>query len=263
MLGSKMNPNETPVDFGNTAQDYARFRIGFPEELFQRLHGYGVGLPGQRILDLATGTGTLARGFAKRGCEVTAIDRSPALLAEAARLDSKAGLSVRWVEAPAEATGLPEAFFHVVTAGQSWHWFDRLRAAAEARRVLMPGGTLVIAHLDFIPLSGTVAETTERLMSVYNPSLVVGDGSGLYPAWLRDAATAGFLEIETFSFDRSVPYTHEAWRGRIRASAAVGASLGPDEVQAFDRDLRRLLEERFRDPMEVFHRVWTVVARCP
>src|SRR5215213_4575476 len=62
------------IDFGKTAQDYGRYRHGFPAALFDRLAAFDVGLPGQRVLDLGTGTGTLARGFARRGCTVTGLD---------------------------------------------------------------------------------------------------------------------------------------------------------------------------------------------
>jgi SAM-dependent methyltransferase len=44
----------------------------------------------------------------------------------------------------AEATGLPEASTDLITVGQAWHWFDEPAAAAEAARVLRPGGTLAI-----------------------------------------------------------------------------------------------------------------------
>lgn len=57
-----MNP-----DFGRTADDYARHRAGFPDSLFKRLSELGIGLEGQDVVDLGTGTGTLGRGFARRG----------------------------------------------------------------------------------------------------------------------------------------------------------------------------------------------------
>jgi SAM-dependent methyltransferase len=255
-----MDPRRT-IDFSRTADDFARWQAGFPDAFFERLEERGIGRPGQAVLDLATGTGSMARALALRGCRVTALDRSAALLEHAQRLDAEAAVAIRYVEAPAEETGLPEASFEVVTASQCWYWFDRARAAAEAWRVLAPGGALVLAHLDWVPLPGNMAETTDRLLSVYNPGLSVGDGSGLYPAWLRDLALAGFRDLETFSFDLAVRYSHEAWRGRVRASAPVGASLGPDEVLAFDRDLRRLLERKFADPIEVPHRAWALLGR--
>jgi len=78
------------VDFARTADDYARHRAGFPDALFERLLQAGVIGAGQRLLDLGTGTGTLARGFARRGLRVTGLDPAGALLEQARRLDRAA-----------------------------------------------------------------------------------------------------------------------------------------------------------------------------
>ena len=96
------------IDFGRTADDYARHRAGFPERLFEQLIAAGVVRAGERLLDLGTGTGTLARGFARRGLRVSGVDVATAMLEQARRLDRDAGVRVRYVRAPAEATGLPE-----------------------------------------------------------------------------------------------------------------------------------------------------------
>jgi SAM-dependent methyltransferase len=252
------------VDFSRTARDYAQYRAGFPDALFDRLAEHGVGAAGQRLLDLGTGTGTLARGFARRGCVVTGLDRSAALMAEAKALDRDSGVTVDYVVAAAEETGFGRGVFDVVSAGQCWHWFDREAAAHEARRVLVRGGALVVAHFDWIPLPGNVAEATEKLIERHNPKWAFGGGTGVYPAWLRDAGCAGFRGVETFTFDVAVPYLHEAWRGRIRASAGVGATLSAEQVVRFDADLARLLAERFpEDPLEIPHRVFALICRSP
>ena len=70
------------VNFGRTAADYARYRAGFPALLFDELAARGVAVAGRRVLDLGTGTGTLARGFAARGAEVVALDPAESLLAQ-------------------------------------------------------------------------------------------------------------------------------------------------------------------------------------
>ena len=57
------------TDFGRTASDYARHRAGFPEVFFERLFSDGSVRKGDAVLDLGTGTGTVARGLALRGCE--------------------------------------------------------------------------------------------------------------------------------------------------------------------------------------------------
>ena len=252
------------IDFGKTARDYGSFRAGFPDALFDRLANFGIGKTGQRLLDLGAGTGYLGRGFARAGCAVTGLDPSDALINEARRLDREAGVASDYVTAHAEHTGLPDHAFDVVTAGQCWHWFDRARAAAEVRRLLQPGGALVIAHFDWIPLPGNVAEATERLIERHNPDWTMGGGTGMKREWLADVAIAGFRGIETFSFDEDTPYSHMAWRGRIRASAGVGASLAPDAVMRFDGELAELLAQRFpEDPLAVLHRCFALVCRAP
>lgn len=252
-----MNP-----DFGLAAEDYARHRVGFPPEFFSRLRSLGVEIAGRDVVDLGTGTGALARAFAASGARVVGIDRSEAMLCQARRLARDAGAGIDFRRATAEATGLPDASADVVTAGQCWHWLDGPAAARECARMLRPAGSLVIASFDWLPLPGSVPEATEELILAFNPAYSLGGGVGLDPRCLRDMAAAGFHSIETFSFDVASAYSHEGWRGRIRASAGVGASLPPDRVAAFDIAHAQLLRDRFpADPLAVPHRVFAAAGR--
>jgi SAM-dependent methyltransferase len=186
------------------------------------------------------------------------------MLDQAQRLADEAGLAIDWVQASAEATGLPPASFDIVIAGQCWHWFDKPRATAEAKRLLKPNGLLAIAHFDWLPLPGNMVTATERLIEAHNPNWTLGGGTGRYPQWARAVEDAGFDGIEIFEYELDVPYSHEAWRGRIRASAGVGGSLAPDAVQRFDDDLKSLLTKDFPgDPLAVPHRVWAMTAYAP
>jgi aconitate hydratase len=262
--GKDEMPQNLKPDFGLTAQDYGRHRAGFPPELVRRLNEGGIGTAGQRVLDLGTGTGSLARLFALAGAEVVGLDPAERLMDQARALDAEAGVRIDYRVGNAEETGLPDAAFDLVSAGQCWHWFDAPQAAAEVRRCLRPGGKVVIAHFDWLPLPGNVVAATEALITEFNPDWQLGGGTGIYPRWLTDLATAGFIGIETFSFDLDVPYPPEGWRGRIRASAGVGASLTPERVAEFDRRLEAVLRQDF--PGEVLrlpHRTWAVTATSP
>jgi ubiquinone/menaquinone biosynthesis C-methylase UbiE len=249
-------------DFGRAALDYARHRAGFPVELLDRLAARGIARPGARVVDLGTGTGSLARMFAQHGCEVTGVDIAGPLLEQARRLDQEAGVESDYVEGPAEATGLPGDVFDVVSAGQCWHWFDRPAAAREVARLLVSGGTAVIAHFDWLPSPGNVVSATEQIILRYTPTWPFAGRAGLYPQWLVDLQTAGFTGIETFSFDVMVSYSHEAWVGRVRASAPVAGTLDAGGVLACSKELTAMLQKRFAgNPLAVPHRVWAVTAQ--
>lgn len=253
------------VQFGNAASDYSTYRATYPEELFERLADRGIGSEEQRLLDIGTGTGFLANELAARGSLVTGLDVDRDLLA-AARADTPANADghARYAQAAAEHLPVTDSSVDVAVAGQCWHWFDRATAARELRRVLVPGGQVVITHFDWLPREGNVVAATEDLILEYSPDWPAAGGNGFYPDWPSDLYGAGFEDVETFSFDVDVAYTHEAWRGRIRASAGVGGSLPPAEVTAFDEDLTALLAEDFPDePLAVPHRSFTVVGTAP
>jgi len=89
-------------------------------------------------------------------------------------------------------------------------------------------------------------------------------GTGIYVQWTIDAGRAGFVDLETFSFDVAVPYTSEDWRGRIRASAWVGATHDAEWVADFDAEHARRLAAKFpTGELLAPHRVWALVARRP
>ena len=250
------------ADFGKTAEDYARHRAGYPDWLFERLMRRGLVRPGMRALDLATGTGYLARGLAQRGLRVTGLDVSPEMIAASKALDAAQGVRIDYVVGKAEETGLPAASFDLVTAATCWHWFDRAKAASEVLRLLKPGGWLVICSQDWLPLGDNIVARTEAIVQRHNPKWPFGGLDGMQRGSVRDIRTAGFRSIETFSVDLDIPYSHEGWRGRMRASAPISGALSDEQVRAFDVDLAAMLATDFpQQPMPVAHCLFAVFGR--
>jgi ubiquinone/menaquinone biosynthesis C-methylase UbiE len=135
-------------DYGGSApENYERYFvpvIGTP--LATDLVDVAVLRPGERVLDVACGTGVVARLAAGR-VEVTGtvagLDINPGMLS-VARLVTPAGSPVKWYESSVEEMPLPDEAFDVVLCSLGMQFFpDRLAALREMRRVLAPGGRLV------------------------------------------------------------------------------------------------------------------------
>lgn len=88
----------------------------------------------------------------------------------------------------------------------------------------------------------------------HNPKWSAGDFSGEVPV-MRQWAEGHFHLHAMFVFDEAMPFTRESWRGRIRACRAVGATLAPEQVEAFDREHDALLRRIAGDTFSVLHRI--------
>jgi SAM-dependent methyltransferase len=242
------------IVWGRTAADYARHRPDYPAEFYRRLFERGIGIPGQRILDLGTGVGFLAQQFALQGAQVTGIDIDADQLAVARRRAEAAGLDIVFRQAAAEETGLPDAAFDVLTASQCWLYFDGEKASREATRLLRPDGRLMTCHLCWLPREDATARRSEELVLKYNPQWTGGGFSGdVSREWPK--MERHFDVIDFFVFDEPIPFTHESWRGRFRACRGIGASLSPREVAAFDGEHAELLARTLEPSFTVLHRI--------
>jgi SAM-dependent methyltransferase len=252
------------VDFGRTATDYAAHRAAYPNQLYKWLAAAGIApTPGaDSALDLATGTGMIARALAQRGWRVTGLDIAPAMIATAAALSNDERIAIDFRLAPAEETGCPPRSFDLVTAFCCWHWFDRDRAAREAHRLLKPGGWLAIGAMDFHRAPGNVVEVSSRLIRQHNPAWQP-DGLGFLMAWAEALPADLFAVVDRREEPLEIAYTQEGWRGRIRASAGVSASMAPEIIPIFDRAHAEQLRQTYGDAdLTVPHKLYLFIARA-
>lgn len=122
--------------FSGHAADYAKFRPGYPEALFDWIARQTAGH--DLAWDCGCGNGQASVPLAARYRRVAATDFSAEQIAQA-----RPHPNIDYRAAPAEASGLPDRCSDLVTIAQALHWFDFDKFYAEVRRVVKPGGAIV------------------------------------------------------------------------------------------------------------------------
>lgn len=254
------------IDFGRHARDYAVYRPGFPASFYERLESF-VKLDDIQALDIATGPGVVALELARRGAVVTGIDIARGQIDAAIERAEALGLAERttFVCSRAEAFEAPAGSFDLVVAGQCWRWFDPDEMLPIIRGWLRPGGWLTIAHFDYLAHRSEIASKSEDLILRHNPTWTLAGKPGLYPEYTDQVIRNGFEFVEQFCYDHRQDFTHESWRGRMRTCNGVGSGgMPPDTVETFDRQLAEMLRrDHPEEPLQIWHRVWAVIARKP
>lgn len=219
---------------------------------------------GERVLDLACGTGIVARHAAPIVGDqggVSAVDIRPGMIAKAASLPQPPGATIRWIEGDATALDLDDASFDVVLCQQGLQFFgDKAAAVAEMHRVLAPGGRLVLAvwrgleHLTlFRDLTEAEARHLGKLGVPYediaapflfdNPDAIRGllEDGGFEAVEISEASLpVAFPSAEHFVEDVELAYA-SVMPQFVENPAAFAAF-----VEAVDRDVRPAVE-RYRD----------------
>jgi SAM-dependent methyltransferase len=151
--------------FSRLATGYAAHRPRYPDGLFSAIAAASPFL--DRVWDCATGTGQAATGLAAHFHSVLASDASRQQIRAASPHDR-----VCYFVARAEAAPLRSQSIAMVTVAQALHWLELPEFYAEARRVLRPGGLLVVwtygnQCVDSGPVDDVLADFYDRVIGSY------------------------------------------------------------------------------------------------
>jgi SAM-dependent methyltransferase len=206
--------------------------------------------PGQRVLDVASGTGNAAIPAAQTGADVVASDLTPELF-EAGRTRAQAeGVELEWAEADAENLPFEDASFDVVMSSIGVMFAPHHQAAAdEMARVCKPGGTIGLLSWTPEGMIGALFRTMGPFMPAPPP------GASPAPLWGSEEHVrelfADKVEFETLeremleitAFERPNDYGEhfKALYGPTIAARANAVKEGREEE--FDQALRDFCAE--------------------
>ena len=245
------------AQFARTAQGYVTSASHAHGEELALLLELAAPVAGRRVLDVATGGGHVALAFARAGALVTALDLTPAMLEAARAFLASRGVAAHFVEGAAEALPFEDASFEVVACRIAAHHFrDPARFVREAARVLVPGGSFLLAD-NVAPLNAELAAAMNAVERRRDPSHVEAYSA---PRWVAFCAEAGLEPTALERFWRVKPYAE--WMARAGASAAAITGL-EGFVLGLDAAARAYLrvETRSGRLVSLAHEVMLLAAR--
>jgi len=209
--------------------------------------------PGDRVLDLACGTGIVsgyAAARAGRAGDVVGLDPTPDLL-DAARAKTFQGARIRWIEGFGEDIPFEDASFDVVLCHQGLQYVtDREKTFAEVKRVLRPGGTFhagVWAQASDQPALGFVEEALAKHIGAEQKPVHAWSFGGLREL-RRLAEGAGFTLERLEALDR--PARFDSIQSFVDVQIACAGRT--DENGQLAMGLVDLDDERWLPAIEAF-----------
>jgi SAM-dependent methyltransferase len=132
--------------FASTVAYYESARPPYPEQFFAEAAAELGFDRSQRLLDVGTGPGILAIGFARYCGEVAGVDPEPAMIEAAREAAARAGVALELIEGRFEDMPDSVGAFDVVTIGRALHWLDPEPTRRRLERVVARHGRILVCH---------------------------------------------------------------------------------------------------------------------
>ena len=235
--------------FDEAAEDYNRWRAGYPEEVVEDLLSCAHIESSGRILEVGCGTGQLSVPLANRGIDLVAVEAGPNLAA-LARQNLARFPNARVETAAFEDWPLPPEPFDAVVVANAFHWLDPDARFSKSARGLRLGGYLTIGHAHHVR-GGTPGffDESQRYYRKWglsdDPFFQIPSGSEapiMYPE-LDGRPEFGVVQRHRFEILRQ--HDTESYVGWLKTDSLV-ATLGHDARDGFLNDIANLIETKFK-----------------
>jgi SAM-dependent methyltransferase len=231
--------------FETTVPLYAELRPPYPAEFFRTVAGRLGFSKDDALIDLGTGPGLLALGFAPYVGSITGVDPEPEMLAVARQAAEQQRQAFTLIEGKAEA--LPDGIgkFNVVTIGRALHWMDGDAMAALLPRLVAPKGAIVVCS------SSSATDGRNPWLERYNEARRFWsgqDGGGRHREALA-AVLAGtrLRQTEEIAVESSHEVSVNDLARRVLTFSTSSPAVLGDKAEAMLRDVRERLLPLSRD----------------
>lgn len=234
-----------PRRFKSAVPYYERYRLGYPERLIARVVAL-LGLrPGDPVLDLGAGPGSLAVPFARKGMKVTAADPEPGMLAAAEEVAEAQRVTLHLWQGGSYELNPSMGPYRLVTIGRAFHWMDRVSTLAMLDRIVTRDGAVALFH-DAHPVLPenqwfkTLCKIGDRYGRQSHAHIAERKklGHRRYEPFLYQSA---FTELDGLSVTIRKPITEDEIVGRAFSQSTTSPEKLGAKAPAFEAELREAL----------------------
>jgi SAM-dependent methyltransferase len=218
---------KTTERFSDRVENYVKYRPGYPAEVLNRLRDAGVLTQDAVIADIGSGTGISSWLYLENGFEVFGVEPN-AEMRKAAEAYLSAYKKFHSVNGTAEHTTLEDRSVNFILAGQAFHWFDAEKAKTEFKRILQPGGKVVLVWNDRRTDSTDFLKAYEDLLQFFGTDYKKVNHKNIDEKVFDSFWGEG--KWNSFTVENFQDFTFEALKGRLFSSSYVPAEDHPDSA---------------------------------
>lgn len=255
------------TNYDKIADAYIKSRDDIPEAFIDNLELRGIEISGAKIADLGAGPGYLSNMLSEKGAIIDAVEPTKAFV-DFAKKEFKDNQRIQFKKGTAEKNGLSSQTYDIVIVMRAWHWFNRDEVIDEVKRILKPGGYLVIGDVGFTGASKAVKESMKIIRKSAHDYSISGMGSkgftdqliNNFPVeWYDEWQLSRLDLIESFKREYKVKYKHEDWMGRLSSVSSLAKFKEKERKATLDKIEKNLIKNVDKNKYKVPHVMSVVV----
>jgi len=217
--------------FANKVENYIKYRPHYPSAIIDYMKSENILMNNSIIADIGSGTGISSELFLKNGYGyiVYGIEPNKEMREAGERLlrDHK---NFHSIDGTAEETALADRSIDIIIAGQAFHWFDAEKTRVEFKRILKPGGSVILMwnerKLSSTPFLKDYENMLLKFGTDYNEIRHENTDEKVFDKFFSDYKIKYFDNEQVFDFN--------GVKGRLLSSSYIPAETDPYYLPMLD-----------------------------